>query len=136
MSNHAIEFHDLNVGHWFPPARYQLDSGMVAAYLEAVEETSVLYRESDLVPPMAVAALAMAALSESLAFPSGAIHVSQELEFMDVVTTGDSLTSHASVSRKQERGKLHMLTIDFNVVNQAEKPVLSGKTSFILPVTD
>jgi acyl dehydratase len=136
MGQQAMEFHDLNTGHRFPAASFRLDSDTVAAYLESVEETSPLYSGSDLVPPLAVAALAMAALSESLSFPSGAIHVSQEVEFLGEVTTRDDLTSHASVSRKQDRGKLHMLTIDFNVVNQSDKPVLYGKTSFILPITD
>jgi acyl dehydratase len=131
-----MEYHQLEVGNEFPPTQYQVDSATVAAYLEAVQETSSLYRDTSIVPPLAVAARAMAALSEALSFPSGAIHVSQELEFMAMVSTRDELTSRARVSRKQDRGKLHLLTIDFQVVNQAGSPVLSGKTSFILPTAE
>ncbi len=132
-----IAYRQLDVGDEFRPARYKLDSATVAAYLEAVEETSRLYREDNkLVPPMAVAAHAMATLSEGISLPAGTIHVSQEFEFKDTVSTEDTLTSHARVTRKQDRGKLHLLTIDLNVFNQNQKEVLAAKTSFILPDTE
>ena len=131
--NQKVEYHQLKVGDEFPPASYQVDSPTVDAYLKAVEETSPLYQGTELVPPMAVAASAMAALSESISFPSGAIHVSQELEFIGTVSTRDTLASYARVTRKQDRGQLHLLTIDLNVFNQEQKEVLAGKTSFILP---
>jgi len=81
-----------------------------------------------------VAALALKSLISAISMPSGTIHVSQEFEFIDTVNTQDTLTSRASVSRAQERGKLHLISVDINVSNQQRKPVLAGKTSFILPV--
>ncbi len=133
---HKIEYAQLETGYEFRPASYRLDAQMVAAYLRAVDETSRLYQDSELVPPMAIAALAMASLLESISLPGGAIHVSQEIEFIDSVRIKDTITCHASVSRKQERGKLHLMTIDLDVFNQKQKAVLSGKTSFILPQND
>ena len=129
------EYRQLEAGYEFPPSGYQVDAATVSAYLEAVEETSYLYRDTGLMPPMAVAALVMASLSEHISFPAGAIHISQELEFIDTVSTSDVLTSYARVARKQDRGKLCLLTIDLSVSNQAKKEVLAGKTSFILPET-
>jgi hypothetical protein len=82
---------------------------------------------------MAVAAFAMAALSKGMLLPSGAIHVSQEIELMDFITTNSIVTSHAKVNRKQKRGNLHLLTIDFHILDQDNKTVLTGKTEFILP---
>ena len=128
-----VEYKQLEAGYEFPPCSYKLDSSMVAMYLKAVEDTSSLYQDTELVPPMAVAAYAMAALSESISLPSGTIHVSQELEFIDTVSIKDTITSYAKVSRKQSRGKFHLLTIELNVFNQRQKAVLAGKTSFILP---
>jgi hypothetical protein len=128
-----VEYHQLEVGYEFPPSRYQVTPQTVAAYLEAVDEPGALYRDSDLVPPLAVGVLAMAALSDSLSFPQGAIHVSQEFEFLATVSTKDTLTSHARVSRKQDRGKLRLLTIDLSVLTEEGREVLTGKTSFILP---
>lgn len=134
MAEHQkVLYSQLEAGYEFPPASYKLDSAMVAAYLEAVEETGNLYRDNKLIPPMAVGAHAMAALAEGISLPAGTIHVSQEFEFKDAVSIEDTLTSHARVTRKQDRGNLHLLTIDLNVFNQHQKEVLNAKTSFLLP---
>lgn len=128
-----IEYSQLEAGYEFSPSRYKLDYSSVAAYLRAVEDASSLYQDTELVPPMAIAAYAMAALSESISLPSGTIHASQELEFISTVNINDTLTSYARVSRQQSRGKFHLLSINFNVFNQRQQAVLAGKTSFILP---
>ncbi len=135
MTEHErIKYQDLKAGQEFPPAAFQVDSATVADYLKAVEEDNVIYQNTGLVPPMALAALALKALINTISMPPGTIHVSQEFEFIDAVNTRDTLTSQAKVSRVQERGKLHLMTVDINVVNQEQKPVLAGKTSFVLPV--
>ena len=134
--NRKREYHELEIGYEFPPASFQLDSAAVAGYLNAVEESSDLYQGGELVPPMAVAANAMAALSESISLPPGSSHVSQELEFINSVSTRDTITSYARLSRKRERGRLHVVTVEFNAYNQEKQPVLSGKTNFTLPQPD
>jgi len=128
-----IEYSQLETGYEFPPSSYRLDSSVIAAYLKAVEETSSLYQDTGLVPPMAIAAYAMAALSEDICLPPGTIHVSQEFEFLDTASINDTFTSYARVSKKQSRGKFHLLVVGLNVINQYQKTVLAGKTSFILP---
>jgi acyl dehydratase len=128
-------YQDLKEGQEFPPAAFQVDSTTVADYLKAVEENHSLYENTGLVPPMAVAALSLKALISAISMPPGTVHVSQEFEFMANVKTGDTLTGHARVSRVQERGKLHLINVDTSVLNQESKPVLRGKTGFILPVT-
>ena len=128
-----VEYSQLEAGYEFSPASYKLDPATVAAYCQAVEETSSLYQDTGLVPPMAIAAFAMATLSEGLSLPSGAIHVSQEIEFIHTVSIGDTITCHSRVSRRQNRGKFHLLAIDLNVFNQDGRAVMAGKTSFILP---
>ena len=135
MSEHEkTEYQELKTGQEFPPAAFQVDSATVADYLKAVEEDNVIYQNTGLVPPMALAALALKALINTISMPPGTIHVSQEFEFIDAANTRDTLTSQARVSRVQERGKLHLMTVDISVVNQEQKPVLAGKTSFVLPV--
>ena len=128
-----VEFDQLEAGYEFPPSCYKLDALTVSTYLKAVEEASGLYQDTELVPPMAIAAHAMAALSECISMPPGAIHVSQELAFKGMVNVNDSLTSHARVNRKQSRGKFHLLVVDLNVSDENQKIVLTGQISFILP---
>ncbi|HEY50324.1 MAG TPA: MaoC family dehydratase [Dehalococcoidia bacterium] len=129
-----IAYQNLKAGQEFPPAAFQVDSATVSDYLKAVEENSVIYRGTGIVPPMAVAALALKALINAISMPPGTIHVSQEFEFMATVNTQDILTGRARVSRVQERGKLHLMTVDIDVANQKQESVLAGKTGFILPV--
>jgi len=131
-----LEYHQMEVGYEFPPASYKLDASMVSTYLKAVEETSRLYQDTELVPPMAIAAYAMAALSQGISLPPGTIHVNQELEFLDTVSVRDTITCQAKVSRKQNRGRLHLMTIDLDVFNQNQKKVLAGKVGFVLPEYD
>ena len=126
-------YQDLKGGQEFPPAAFQVDSTTVTDYLQAVEEDNGLYENTGLVPPMAVAALSLKALLSAISMPPGTIHVSQEFEFTATVKTEDTLTSHARVSRVQARGKLHLITVDTSVHNQENRPVLMGKTGFILP---
>jgi len=135
MEKQKIDFNDLYDGYGFSPTTFTLNDTLVKAYIQAVEEQSTLYRDSKLVPPMAIVALAMAELSQSVVFPNGAIHVSQEVNFMKAAHIGDIVTSQAKVIRKQKRGPLHMLTIEFRAVDADSKEVMTGKTEFILPVS-
>jgi len=128
-----IEFNQLEAGYQFPPSRYQLDASIVDTYRKAVADTSHLSQDTRLVPPTAIAAHAMAALAQGISLPPGTIHVSQELEFIDTVNINDHLTSYATVSRKQSRGKLRLLAVALTVCKQNQQAVITGKSTFILP---
>ena len=131
-----LDYRQMEVGYEFPPTSYKLDVSMVSTYLKAVDETSQLYRDTELVPPMAIAAYAMAALSQGISLPQGTIHVNQELEFLDTVSVRDTITCQAKVSRRHDRGRLHLMTIDLDVFNQNQEKVLAGKVGFVLPEYD
>ena len=128
-----LEYSQLDAGYEFSPSSYKLDDSIVSTYLEAVEDTSRLYKEAGLVPPMVIAAYAMAALARGISLPPGTIHVSQGFEFIEPVNAGETLTSYAKVNRKQSRRKFNLLDVDINVLDKTRKTVLAGKTSFILP---
>ena len=128
-----IGFDQLEAEYEFPASSYVLDSTIVSTYIKAVGETSNLYQDQALVPPMAIAACALTALSENIALVPGTIHVSQELDFMGSLHVGDTVTSRARVSRKQQRGAMRVLNIDLDICDPAGRTVLKGKTSFILP---
>ncbi len=134
MAQQKVEYEKLASGYEFAPASFRIDNERVKAFLDAVDDRNRIYEEYEIIPPMAVAALAMTAMSSGLTLPPGAIHVSQNLEFINAVGIGEKLTSHARVNRKVERGKFHMLTIGINVLNQRKETVLSGETGFILPL--
>lgn len=128
-----IEYYQLTAGFEFPPQSYLLDSVTVALYLDATQDSDELFRQGGLVPPMAVTAFAMTALSQSIRMPSGTIHVSQELDFLKLVHVGDTITCHSKISRKVERGGLRLMNTDISVLNQNQEKVLTGKVGFVLP---
>jgi hypothetical protein len=127
------EYNQLFVGFEFPPQSYRLESEMISDYLKAVGETSDIFHIEKLVPPMAVTAFAMAALAEGMTLPSGTIHVSQELEFTNLVKVDDTITCYSKVSRKTDRGGLHIMSTDITVLNQFKEKVLVGKVGFVVP---
>jgi hypothetical protein len=128
-----IPYNQLKVDFELPRADYKLEPAMVTAYLKAVKENGEAYRSSNLVPPMAVAAYAMTAISDSVILPPGVIHTSGEIEFRGRVNVGDTISCYGRVSHQLKRGDIHLLTIDFSIRNQKGSPVISGKTSFVLP---
>ena len=127
------DYAELKNGYEFVPASFSLDDERVTKYLDAVEDQNVIYKELGIVPPMAVAALAMAAISSSLTLPGGTVHISQNLEFCNAARIGETLTSYAKINRKLARGKFHMITIGISVLNQNKVPVQAGEICFILP---
>jgi hypothetical protein len=133
MSEQPTGYDKLFAGYEFPPLTYQIEAARVADYRQATQETDELFCQEGLVPPMAITALAMTALGKSITMPAGTIHVSQELEFLKAVKTGDTITCYSKVSRKVERGGLRLMNTDINVVNQDKEKILSGKVGFVLP---
>ena len=131
-----IDYRQLEAGYGFAPATYRVDSAAVSAYLEAVEEDNSLYGDSGLVPPMAIATHALAALSKAITFPAGSVHVSQVVEFTGTVGTGDTITSSARVGRTQKRGRFHLLSIELSACKDNDEVVFRGRTDFILPQTN
>jgi acyl dehydratase len=131
--NNKLELEQLEEGYEFAPADYRLDPSMVTSYIEAVGEDDRIFHETDTVPPMAIAALALTSLMEAAPFPEGTIHVSQEFDFINTASTKDTLTRHARITSRRDRGRLRMMTISLSVHNHNGKPVLKGETSLLLP---
>ena len=128
-----IDYNELTTGFEFAPVVFQPDDEMVTAYFNAIEGDKHIYDKDKIIPPMAVVAQAMAAMSAGISFPPGTIHVSQELRFLSTVGINELLTSCARVNRKITRGNFHMLTVGIDVLNQKQVTVLTGETSFFLP---
>ena len=128
-----VDLEQLEEGYEFTPVDYQIDSATATAYIEAVGKDASLFQDTDTVPPMAIAALALTSLMEAAPFPPGTIHVSQEFDFTDIASTKDTLTRHAKVVAKRDRGRLRMMTISLSVYKNNKQQVLTGETGLLLP---
>ncbi|HEY95933.1 MAG TPA: hypothetical protein G4O15_13465 [Dehalococcoidia bacterium] len=135
MAQQKIDYEKLTTGFEFEPSGFSIDAESVDKYLNAVDGGKGIYEKNKTIPPMSIAAIAMTAMAEGLSMPPGAIHVSQDIRFLNPVRINENLTSYARVNRIVKRRKLHMLSIGINVVNDKKNSVLEGETSFILPVS-
>ena len=124
-----ISYEELVPGYEFPPASYELSPSLISKYLKAVEGSG-----DEFVPPLAIAAYAMTAVSGSLSLPPGTIHASQELEFFKLVPVGAVVNCQAKVARKLARAKVHMLVLELDVFDQNKEGVQAGKATIVLPV--
>ena len=127
-----LSFKQLPVGFEFPPTSYELTEAVIGKYLEAVDEETDLLT-SGIVPPLAIGACAMTALSQSFTVPPGSIHASQELEFLKVVPIGASISCGGKIAQKMARGSLNLIILEINVTNQAGEKVMTGKATIAAP---
>ena len=130
MPDKAISYEVLIPGYKFPPATYELSASFVSKYLKAVGSTGAGF-----VPPLAITACAIAAMTKSVPLPPDtiAIHASQELEFFKLVPIGATIECHIGVAQKIARGKMNMLILEIEVFDKGEEKVQSGRATIALP---
>ena len=133
MAPAPINLDDLVPGYAFPLVRLSIDAERAAAYLRATEGDGAPFETSNSVPPMALAALAMAAMGEAMALPAGTVHVSQEVTFHRPARIGEVLISRAMVTRRVNRGTINLMNVGINVADPSDLPVMTAETSFVLP---
>jgi acyl dehydratase len=130
MPYKTISYEELIPGYEFPPATYELSASLVSKYLKAVDSAG-----NGFVPPLAITACAIAAMTRSVPLPPGtiAIHASQELEFFKLVPIGATIECHIGVAQKIARGKMSMLILELEVLDKGKEKVQSGKATIALP---
>ena len=130
MQGNTVNYEELIPGYEFPPASYELSASLVSKYLQAVDGSG-----DGFVPPLAITACVIAAMSGSFSLPPGtiAIHASQELEFFKLVPIGTTVECHTRVAQKITRGKMSMLILELEIFDQGNEKVQSGKTTIALP---
>ncbi|MEA1872650.1 MAG: hypothetical protein U9M91_04585 [Chloroflexota bacterium] len=130
MLGKTVSYEELIPGYEFPPATYELSTAFVSKYLKAVDSAG-----DGFVPPLAVTACAIAAMTGAFSMPSGtiAIHASQELEFFKLVPIGVTIECHTRVAQKIARGKMSMLILELEVFDKGKEKVQSGRATIALP---
>ena len=127
-----LSFKQLPVGFEFPPTSYELSESIITKYLEAVGELAD-FLALGIVPPLAIAACAMTALSQSFTVPPGSIHASQELEFLKPVPIGSRVSCGGRLAQKLARGSLNLVMLEISVLDEDGEQVLSGKATIAAP---
>ena len=130
MPDKPISYEELTSGYRFPPATYELNASFVSKYLAAVDGSG-----DGFVPPLAITACAIAAMTKTIPLPAGtiAIHASQELEFLRTVPVGATIDCHIGVAQKIARGKMSMLILDLEIFDKDKEKVQAGRATIALP---
>jgi hypothetical protein len=131
-SSSPASLKDLPIGYQFPSVSYELTESIIAKYLGAVGDQQD-FLKAGIVPPLAIAACAITALSQSFAVPPGSIHASQELEFLGIVPVGSTISCGGKIAHRLERGRLNLMSIEISALNQDEQEVLTGKATIAIP---
>jgi hypothetical protein len=130
MPDKTISYEELTPGYKFSPATYELNASFVSKYLRAVDSSG-----DGFVPPLAITACAIAAMTKTIPVPPGtiAIHASQELEFLKMVPIGTTIECHIGVAQKIARGKMSMLVLELEILDKNKEKVQSGRATIALP---
>ncbi len=134
-----MRFSDLTTGYEFPPAPLALDAETVARYLAATgDDNDVYWRDGALyvVPPLAVAALSLRGMAESLALEPGSLHTGQELRFRRPVRVGERLTAQARVAASSKRRGMAILVVDVAVDDDMGEQAISGRMNLLVPAAE
>src|SRR3990172_5940083 len=122
-------------GHELPPSAFELTPEWVSEYVAAVEDEAIGLLGPDLVPPMAVAALAVRGLLERAALPPGAVHIGQEMTFRRAARVGERLSASARVVSRGERQGWVLMGIDLSVEGEGG-PIMEGRATGTMPVAE
>ena len=130
-----IDYSKLEAGQRISSQSVTLASKAVTDYLAAVEDTSNLTASdgTPLVPPMAIAALALSAVINALQIPGGTVHASQELGFGASVPVGETLECTATLAQNSVRRNWRFLAVNLEAISAEGFVVMEGKSTIMLP---
>jgi len=126
----TVNLADLPKGHEFAETRFELTPEWAAEYRAAVEDQT--NAPADL-PPLALAAFSIRALLHQGALPEGAIHVSQELNFLNRGEMGGSAVARARVASRGERQGWVLMGIELAIEDEDGKSMMSGRATITFP---
>ena len=117
-------------GYQLEPAQFTLPRERIDAYLRAVGDENAY---GDVVPPLAVVALALTELQEQVLLPEGALHTAQEVEHLHAVRADEPLTMRARIAQRSERQGF-VIAVHEVEVSTADAAVVRSRTTVMAPL--
>ena len=138
-NDNCLDYASLHQGTKLSEQTCLLNEELVARYRAAVQDNSEAIRDPDgsnLVPPMAVAAISLQDAITELKIPDGTLHVGHEIDVMQPVKLGETITCRSNVSSNNVRGNWRFLGIEHISTNFLGTPVMTSKSTIMLPSVD
>ena len=121
----------ISLGSW------DITAEAVHEYLSAVGDNLPLYTDSQCAPPIMLAARVVALLLERLSLPDGAIHSLQDIETINALPVGATVSAQARIDPVRERGGMRFLTVNYTVFEETTgSELMKGRTTVLLPADD
>ena len=117
-------------GYELESAQFSLPRERVDAYLDAVGDRNAY---GDVVPPLAVVALALAELQAQVSLPEGSLHTAQEVEHLRTVRAGEMLTMRGRIAQRSERQGFVISVIELDVFSSDGEQALQARTTVMAP---
>ena len=117
----------LQLGWW------TVNEDWLNAYLTSTADEIEIYQKFGIIPPLALAARALAGLLDKLDLPPGAVHGGQEFQGHRSAHLGEQVCIVADVARPSQRGHFRFIVAGITVRGRQGDLVLQGKTTVILP---
>ena len=117
-------------GYELEPAQFSLPPERIDAYLLAVGDRNAY---GNIVPPLAVVALALAELQEQVSLPEGSLHTAQEVEQLRVIKTGEMLTMRGRIAQRSERQGFVISVIELDVLAAEGESAVRARTTVLAP---
>ena len=125
-----------SVGYRPPAQRVHVDPERVRQYLAAVESESPLYHaDSNVAPPLAIAAWVLRGLIEEIGLPPGSVHVAQEFSFIDTAPLDCTLDATAEVVQASSRAGMDVVVFEVTAIHEG-RLVLSGRSMLLMPADE
>ena len=124
MGNNSSRI-QLSLGLW------DFTSDLIADYVSATDDSSQIYMENKVVPPLALSSKVLGRLLEVLDLPAGTIHSLQEIQSLESVSIGEGIEGLASVSQTRRRKNLEFTTVEYSLTNSIGQVVQTGKTTVL-----
>ncbi len=125
---------DLATGYEFPVVSIRLTPEVVERYRSAVEDDSPLNRTPDApVPPSGLIALSLGILLQTVVFPPGLMHMSQEAEMMAPAHVGAEMACRCRVRSRSLRSGNIIMALEFTTYADGAE-VLKARTNLLYPV--
>lgn len=125
-----VSLADLPKGHEFAETKFEIKPDWAAEYRAAVEDQTSA--PADL-PPLALAAFSIRALLDQAALPGGAVHVSQDLSFVNHAEIGGAVVARARVASRGERQGWVLMGIELAIEDEDGKSMMSGRATITFP---
>ncbi len=130
MQEPILDYNHLQVGQQFPAFPCPLDDAFVDAYLEATGEDHSLFRPSPpgggYAPPLCTGLVRFVKGSLGGTWPTGTVHLSQEVRLLRPLHRGDSLALDVSVGQKEIRNHRRYIELITTTRDLEQRPVAQG----------